>query len=920
MDNLFIMERLRGWLMAALPWAIGVMIFVLVCNYFFAPQLDNKGLGQHDIVQYEGMARDIKQHRQTMGEDPQWTGAMFSGMPAYLIDMEYPTQDVKQTVGSVVKVVDAPMNMILFAMIFMMIAVVLMGINPWIGIIAGLAYGLSTYFFLIIDAGHITKMWALVYAPPMVGAVWYALRRNIWVGAVLAALFGSLELAANHPQITYYFLFACLALWISDLVISIKERVVKSFAIKTLILAAAALLAGGSNFAPLWYAKSHQKHTVRGVAEESKSEAEARQEKIDWNTQWSYGRAECFNMLVPNYMGGATAAENVIKDNEILLNNPTVGNDLYARAQKYADEHIKDVGDEEIVNEAIELMYKNICSYYPDITVEDVRSLVINDDAWYEEFLGVCDKVYNQQYDTLLNEGNQKLNKAVYDAQMTYWGDQPITAGPTYLGAVVVFLAILGIFLAAHRNRWWLVAVSIFAILLAWGKNFMGFYELMYDWLPAYSGFRTVSMALVVVEWSVVVLAAYALMSLWRGELGVRKMTTYIALSMGVVLLLIVTMAGVADYGIPSIESLGDMWWVDELRDNTLEARSSLFWSDAWRTIGYVTATMAVLLIYALLKSRVANIRWASQMLPYAMLVMVAMLLMFDLVGVNSRYMNDAKWFDKKESVVALSSADNYIFKEENSLVAQDATEPGYRVFDLRSLGRADASYFHRSVDGYHGAKLGRYNEVLNEYIYDYNPNVLAMLNVKYLIVGSKSTDVITLKSNFGVEPMGAAWFVESPRYVDGAKAEFEQIATTDLRKHAVVQSDAADFALCYDTTGSITLEEYQPNYLRYNYYSTNEALAVFSEIYYPDGWTAYIDGVEADYFSANYILRAMELPAGEHVVEWRFKAPNWGVATVITGISSWLILIALLLLLTAPLSKRYVVPHIVKVFKREKR
>ena len=560
MDNLFTMERLRGWLMAALPWAVGVMVFTLVSYYFFAPQFDNKSLGQGDVVQYEGMARDIKEHREATGEDPQWTGAMFSGMPAYLIDMEYPTQDVKQTVGSVVKVVDGPMNMILFAMIFMMLAVVLMGVNPWIGIIAGLAYGLSTYFFLIIDAGHITKMWALVYAPPMVGAVWYALRRNIWAGAVLAALFGSLELAANHPQITYYFLFACLALWISDLVISIKERLIKSFALKTLILAAAALLAGGSNFAPLWYAKSHQKHTVRGITDESKSEAEARQEKIEWNTDWSYGKAESFNMLVPNYMGGATTLDYLVEENgELLSKNPNVQKDLYARAQKYADEHIANLSDEEVVEKAITMMYEDICGYYPDITIDDVRTLVTNDDSWYEEFLGVCDDVYNQEYNALLNEGNQKLNKAAYDAELTYWGDQPGTAGPTYLGAVVVFLAILGIFLAANRNRWWLVAVSIFAILLAWGKNFMGFYELMYDYLPVYSSFRTVSMALVVVEWSVVVLVAYALMSLWRDELSMRKIATYMALSLGVVFLLIIIMVAVADYGIPSIQSLGDM-------------------------------------------------------------------------------------------------------------------------------------------------------------------------------------------------------------------------------------------------------------------------------------------------------------------------------------------------------------------------
>lgn len=928
MGNLFTIERLCKWLLAALPWAVGATLFVLVCNHFFAPQFDNKTLGQHDVVQYEGMSRDIKEHREATGEDPQWTGAMFSGMPAYLIDMEYPTQDVKQTVGSVVKVVDGPMNMILFAMIFMMLAVVLMGINPWIGIIAGLAYGLSTYFLLIIDAGHITKMWALVYAPPMVGAVWYTLRRNMWAGAVLAALFGSLELAANHPQITYYFLFACLALWISDLIVAIKGRVLKSFGYRTALLALAALLAAGSNFAPLWYAKSHQKHTVRGVSDESKSAEEARQEKIAWNTDWSYGKAESFNMLVPNYMGGETSQERIIPENNELLADRNVKKDLRDRAQRYADEHIADISDERVVEEAMELIYRDVSTDYPDITIEDVHSLVVNDYSWYEMFVGVCDEVYNQHYETLFNEGNEKLNGAAYDARMSYWGDQPFTAGPTYLGAVVVFLAILGIFLAAQRNRWWLVAVSIFAILLAWGKNIMGFYELMFDWLPAYSDFRTVSMALVVVEWSVVVLAAYALMSLWRDELTTRKMVSYILASVGVVLMLIIIMAMVADYGVPAIESLGDMWWVDELKHNAEEVRSDMFRSDAWRTIGYVVGAAAILLLYAMYKYRDFGVVLINKALPYVMLTLVGLLLTLDLVGVGDRYLNDKKWHERSAVTIAPSAADKAILKDK---------ELGFRVFDLNSKGTAYASYFHRSVDGYHGAKLGRYDEVLNRYIYgmydeyvsgmydDYvseqelspeNINILAMLNVKYCIVGNSH---ISLSSSLGVAPMGAAWFVEGGKRVDTPKEAFTAIGTVDLSKYAVVEPSAPQLKEKYSTAGSIALVEYAPNYLRYEYDSPAEALAVFSEIYYPDGWTAYIDGVEADYFTADYILRAMELPAGKHTVEWKFRAPNWGVASAITGISSWLILMALLLLLTAPLSKRYVVPHIVNWYKAKR-
>ena len=612
-------------------------------------------------------------------------------------------------------------------------------------------------------------------------------------------------------------------------------------------------------------------------------------------------------------MGGETSQERIIPENNELLANPSVNADLYKRAEEYANEHIANISDERIHEEAIAIIHEQVSRVYPGVTLDDIRGLIASDDAWFEDYRAVCNEVLNNYYIELFNEGNQTLNAAAYDARMSYWGDQPFTAGPTYLGAVVVFLAILGIFLAAQRNRWWLVAVSIFAILLAWGKNIMGFYELMFDWLPAYSDFRTVSMALVVVEWSVVVLAAYALMSLWRDELTTRKMVSYILASVGVVLMLIIIMAMVADYGVPAIESLGDMWWVDELKHNAEEVRSDMFRSDAWRTIGYVVGAAAILLLYAMYKYRDFGVVLINKALPSVMLTLVGLLLTLDLVGVGDRYLNDKKWHERSAVTIAPSAADKAILKDK---------ELGFRVFDLNSKGTAYASYFHRSVDGYHGAKLGRYDEVLNRYIYgmydEYvseqelspeNINILAMLNVKYCIVGNSH---ISLSSGLGVAPMGAAWFVEGGKRVDTPKEAFTAIGTVDLSKYAVVEPSAPQLKERYSTAGSIALVEYAPNYLKYEYDSPAEALAVFSEIYYPDGWTAYIDGVEADYFTADYILRAMELPAGKHTVEWKFRAPNWGVASAITGISSWLILIALLLLLTAPLSKRYVVPHIV--------
>ena len=890
-----------AWIIKALPWIAAPLIFFMVCNHFFAPQFDNKSLQQGDIVQYEGMSHDIKEHREATGEDPQWTGNMFSGMPAYLIDMEHPTQDVKQSIGQSVKIFDEPMGIIFFAMVLMMVAIVLMGMNPWIGIIAGLAYGLSTYFFLIIDAGHITKAWAMVYAPPLVGAVWYTLRKNMWVGGVLAALFGSLELGANHPQITYYFLLVCAALWLSEMWFTYRDKAWRSFGKRTAILAVAALLAGASNFAPLWYAASHQKHTVRGASDDNKSEEEAREEKIDWNTEWSYGKAESFNMLVPNYMGALPMEELAIDEVGEILEDRSVQEALYVRADEYAMERLDNISDEQLHKEVMEQIYESYSLYYPEITMEDIEYIVANDPEMGKEYNNLYESAIQQHYDRLFNEGNEELNKPVYDAMSHYWGEQPFTAGPTYLGVVVVMLAILGVIVTTGRNRWWLVAITIFAILLAWGKNMMWFYELMFDLLPGYSSYRTVSMALVVVEWSVVVMAAYALMALWRSEISLRRLMWSILSATGIVFMLIIIMGAMTDYGASNLDSVADTWWGAQIQEIVSEQRREVFMKDAWRAVLYVSITAIALLGYAWFKNQDLKHEMVRKALPYAMMFIVGYLMVSDLSDVNDRYFGEDKWQEKREITITPSKADKEIMNDK---------ELGFRVFDLDHVGSAHASNFHRSVDGYHGAKLGRYNEVLGEYVYGTNINVLEMLNVKYII---DRGEVIPLNN------YGAAWLVESPKEVDTPKEAFEAIGTTNLTQYVIVEPSAPELKERYSTTGSITLVEYAPNYLKYEYDSSEEALVVFSEIYYEDGWTAYIDGKEADYFTVDYILRGMELPAGKHTIEWKFRAPNWDMATAITGIGSWLILIALVLLATAPLNKRYIVPHIVSWYKEKR-
>ncbi|MBO7190302.1 MAG: hypothetical protein J6V55_06925 [Alistipes sp.] len=820
-----------------LPWVVAVVLFFGVSYTFYAPQFEGRSLAQGDIAQYAGMSQDVREHREATGEDPQWTGNMFSGMPAYLIDVEYPTQYVKRGASAIVKVVDSPMNMTFMAMLMMMVAVVLMGINPWIGIIAGLAYGLSTYFFLIIDAGHITKMWALVYAPPLVGAVWCALRRNLWLGTALSALFGSLELGANHPQITYYFLLVCLALWLSELVVAIRRGAVATLMRHTAVLAVAAVVAVGSNIAPLWYTMEHKRHTTRAESEVVDAET-ARSEKIAYNTAWSYGIAESCNMLVPNYMGSWSGD----------INNGAVE----VLQRRSIDGKIFDMA----VRDLAEML--NADGY--KVTADDVYYAIEQD----ENLMRSVESLYYRHAEE------------VWGYASNYWGSQPYTAGPTYLGAVVIFLALLALMLYPWRSTLWVVAVTIFALLLAWGANVMGLYEILYDILPAYKSFRTVSMALVVVEWSVPLLAVCAIYRIVTQEIESKSLLRKVGIAYAVIVVAVVAMMLAADYGLADIyDRYGNELWVEQLRSAVYEGRRSALVADAWRTILFVTLSASALAGYALLRKK-GNNRWYGVTMATAL----ALLIVWDLSGVAKRYISDDKWHAQKPTEHIATKADKAILADKDL---------GFRVLDYSGdpFNSARASYFHRSVGGYHGAKLGRYQDVIDRYLRHSDGDVLAMLNTRYVIYDGEA---LRAEAFTGVEPMGSAWFVSRCVYAPSASDALERVGYEDLTECAIVED--VDLDEGYDNSGTIALVEYAPNYLRYEYDAPAEALAVFSEIYFPDGWSVTIDGKDADYFVANYILRGMELPAGKHTVEWHFRAPHWGLISVIMALCSIVVLL----------------------------
>ena len=823
----------KRWVAAAAALAV----FLLVSALYFAPQFRGEVLPQHDVLQYEGMSRDIYQTREATGEDPQWTGGMFSGMPAYLINVAYPAQLVKNTVGRITRLIGTPAGFLFFAMVSMWLMLLVCGVDPWVGIVPALAYGLSTYFLLIIGAGHVTKMWALVYAPLMMGGAWMTLRGNLWAGAAVTALAASLEIGANHPQITYYFLLAMAAFWISEGIVALRERHLKEFLRRTAVLAAAGLLAVGSNFAPLWYTARHAKETIRGgselaaAAETQNPESSDRGLDLDYATAWSYGRSETLNLLVPDFMG-RDSGRTFPSDGQVA-----------ATANEYGLRGIE-------------------------------RQLP------------------------------------------AYWGTQPYTAGPTYLGAAALFLAVLGALLVRGRNRWWIVAVCAVMLLLAWGRNFMAFTELAFKLLPGYDKFRTVSMTLVVVQWAVPLLGAMALMRLWRGDVPRKRLLRALAWAGGVTgglcLLLAVAGGSLFDFGRGEstvlmtdqfhqlFQSNGMQEYIDRGMDVEMgEAigaamaadRAAMMQADAWRSLLMIALAAGGVALFAFGRIRRGGL-----------VALLGGVVLLDLVPVDLRFLSSEDFVSPRRRQITATAADKAILADRT---------PGFRVLNLTvsPFNDATTSYFHRSVGGYHGAKLARYQDLIDRYLSQLDEGVLDMLNTRYLILpGEEGQPVAQLRTTAN----GAAWFVDRLVTAEDARQEIDLLGKTDLKTTAVIA--ARDLPLAQlpaaaaaDTLPgrSIALVEYHANRLRYEYSTPAEAVAVFSEIYYDKGWTATIDGEETPAFRADYVLRAMRLPAGTHVVEWRFRAPGWRAAEAVTGICSVVILVSAAAVVLAVRRKR---------------
>lgn len=799
-----------------------IIIFFFISLLYFIPDiLEGKKISMHDITQFKGMSKEIVDHRTAYAEEPLWTNSMFGGMPAYLVSTQYKSNFLRY-VHRVLLLFDfRPVSFIFLYLIGAYLAFLMFGVNPWLSAAGAIAYAFSSYFFVIIQAGHVSKVLALGYMPPVIAGVYAAFRGKAIMGSLIAGLFLGLQIMVNHLQISYYTLLIILILGIFELVNALKTNSLKTFLKPIPWLVVFVLLAVGSNFSNLITTYEYGKYSIRGKSELS-ANAENKTSGLDkdYATQWSYGIGETFTLLIPDLMGGSSTG------------------------QLKAGSHT----------------YDFIKSRY----------------------------------------GAGEAKKFAANAPL-YWGKQPITSGPVYVGAVVFFLFILGIFIVKGHIKWWLFVVTVFSIVLAWGHNFSLFTNFMFDYFPGYNKFRSVTMTLIMAEFAMPLLAILAVKELLTGEIPKEvfmKALKITVAGLGGLLLLIMAIAGSFD-----MTSAYDEQFISqglgELVDNLRMDRLAMLRADAFRSLIFIALT-AGLIYMAYLKKIRLNMLIAG----------LALLILVDLWPVNKRYLNSKDFVTKKEDKTPFtpSTADMVILRDKDL---------SYRVLNwaVSPLQDASTSWFHKSLGGYHGAKMRRYQELFENAIQPEvmrlygtlqkrpvmeaidstmaTMNALNMLNMRYFIYDPEAPPLVNRNE------LGNAWFVQDILTVPNADAEISAISSFNPSKQAVVDERFMEhldgFHATADTSANILLTEYKANYLKYAATTAAEQLAVFSEIFYDKGWQAYIDGDPVPHFRVNYILRAMRIPAGNHTVEFKFHPKSYFVGEKVSLASSLLLLLTIL-------------------------
>ena len=815
-----------------LPDVVVVLVFAIISfAYFLVPVTQGKILFQHDASAGVGSAQELTEYQNRTGETTRWTNSIFGGMPTYQMSPSYQSTDGLSQVMNAYHLWLPDNVWFLFAYLLgFYILLRAFDFRQTLAALGSIMWAFSSYFLIIIAAGHLWKVMALAYLPPMIAGIVLAYRGRYLSGFIVTALFTAFEIKANHVQMTYYYLFIILFMVIAYLVKAVREKQLTGFMKSTGVVAAAAVIGIAINLSSLYHTWQYQKESMRGKSELVKKDA-ANQTSSgldrDYITQWSYGIDETLTLLVPDAKGGATVP---------LSKNAT--------AMAKADPQI------------------------------------------------------------------QSMIPQLYDAIPQYFGTQPGTSGPVYVGAFVLFLFILGLFIVRGSMKWALLAATVLSVLLAWGHNFMGFTNFFLDYIPMYAKFRTVASILVIAEFTIPLLAALALKKIVDEPEVLTKQMKFVYISLALtagVALLIALFPGMMEpfisdqerQMITSIQGM-DGNTANTILSNIATMREAMVSADAWRSVIIILIGFALLFLYKMKKLRAEY-----------MVICMAVLCLVDMWQVDKRYLNDEMFVPKSERDMPhqATSTDLAIMKDKSL---------DYRVLNLASntFNENETSFFHKSIGGYHPAKLRRYQEMIDAYIAPEmqaamqaiaakNGNmqevdgakvfpVLNMLNTKYFILPLQGGATMPLQNIYA---QGNGWFVDKINYVADANAEYAGVGKIDVRHEAVADKKFESVlgkAQSNDSTAKVKLVKYEPNNLQYTIDSKKGGVVVFAEIYYP-GWTATIDGQPAELGRVNYILRALNVKAGKHTVVLDFHPTSISTTETIAYIAIVILLLAII-------------------------
>ena len=799
-----------------------LVLFIILALVYANPVLTGKQLFQHDIVQYKGGAKELLDYRAQNGQETYWSDSMFGGMPTYQMGAQF-RGDIVKSIDGVLNFLPKPANYIflLFSGFFLL---GLVAVRNWkYALLGATFFGLSTYFYIALAAGHNGKIHTVAYfAPLLAGILLVYIRKKYILGFIVTALFMGLQVAANHPQMTYYLFIALGFLFVSELIRAFQHKISwKHFGISNGILALAMILGVGMNSQRIMANSEYVTETVRGKQILNNDRHSSDESGMDKESMlmWSYGKMETLNLFIPRLMGGSSNEEGSDK--------------MMARVQEMVQENVTSQSEMDRISKGF--------------------------------------------------------------SSLTYWGEQPGTSGPAYQGAVVCFLAILGFFFAWKKYRYWILGASILTIFLAWGSNFMALSDFFIDFVPFYNKFRAPSSILVVVELLFPLIAMIGLYRFFNSnektettseniltEEYKTKILKYVSASvLGIILLLLVFGKSILGFHTDSEKTYLPPYLLDFLVDE----RFKMFRIDAIKAIVYVAITAGVLFL-SLKKKLSQNIA----------IIVIGLVSLFDLWSVNKRYLNNDNFVDKAfaENPFQTENSDLLMQKVgENSnlqsllanakinqtletIAEKDKTH--YRIYNqtLGTFSETNTSYFKSSIGGYHAVKLRRYDDLINEYFSKMDtvriPKILNMLNTKYMIFGNAEKPDAVVNPNAN----GNAWFVSNVKFVENPNEEIKQIGEIDSKEVAIISKDDQKYfegkQLAADSTAILNLTKYQPNELEFKTQSKTPQLAVFSEIYYPKGWKMLIDGNEVPYIKANYLLRAVHVPAGNHMVKMVFE------------------------------------------------